>query len=257
MITDSFDLFLFDLDGVIQIGDQAVAGAAETVRQLRDAGKGIRFATNNSRASRDQILEDLTAFGLDPTQEEIVTAAWATARYLAEHGMERVYPIADDGFRSELRQQGITLTESDVDAVVVGLDKSVGYDDLKRAAQLLYDNSEVSFIAANTDPSYPVEDGIAPGTGAITTAIEATANRSPTAIGKPNSAFFELALHDGTTDRAVMIGDSLESDIRGARSAGLDGILVSSMATARSRATTDVEPLAVVDSPAEILQLEL
>lgn len=47
MVTDRFDVFLFDLDGVIYLGDKPLPDAVATVNRLYEQGKQIRFLTND------------------------------------------------------------------------------------------------------------------------------------------------------------------------------------------------------------------
>ena len=58
-ISDRFDAFLFDLDGVVYVGEEPLPGAVESLSRLREAGKQVRFLTNNPRPTRAQIARKL------------------------------------------------------------------------------------------------------------------------------------------------------------------------------------------------------
>lgn len=250
---DRFDAFLFDLDGVIHIGDRVVPGAPDVVRQLQDAGKAIRFVTNNSRATREAITRKLAGFDIRAEVDEIVSSSWATAAYLEDCDVTAAFLIGENGFATEVRGRGVTVRNHDVDAVVVGLDRGVTYDDIAVAARHIH-YGDAAFIAANADGAYPTEDGIAPGTGAITSAIQSVTDEPPVVVGKPEPRMFELVLRDlpANTDRAVMVGDNFSSDIVGAHRAGLPGIFVSSDT---NDAPTDcsVEPVATISDVTALL----
>ena len=82
MIADMFDVFFFDLDGVVYIGGRATPGAASTLDRLRGMGKAIRFLTNNP-TTRSEIADRLRWHGIEAEIGEIITAGSATADYLA------------------------------------------------------------------------------------------------------------------------------------------------------------------------------
>jgi len=85
-----------------------------------------------------------------------------------------------------------------------------------------------AFFTPNIDPRLPLEDGdFLPGCGAIVEAVATAAGVRPLVVGKPEPPLFELALKRmGVTEtEAVMVGDSVDSDIRGARRVGLTAVL--------------------------------
>ena len=224
MLADRYDAFLFDLDGVVVVGDRPVTGAVETLERLRERGTQVRFVTNNSRSTREAICDHLDSLGVEAAVEETYTAASATAAHLAEAGASSVYVLGGDGFAEEMRRHGVTPTETaDADAVAVGLDESATYDDLTAATRLLRDGA--AFVAANEDAVYPTEEGLAPGTGALVAALRTATGRDATVVGKPEPELFERAL-SGVEGRVAMVGDSRGADVAGAKRAGVDAILV-------------------------------
>lgn len=253
-IAEEYGVFLVDVDGVVLVDGEPVSGAVTALDRLREAGNSIRFVTNNSRASREEIAYQLTDAGIEAAVDEIVSSAWATARYLAENNVESAYPIGAPGLMDELRTHGIRLRERSVDAAVVGLDRSVTYGEIEIAASRIRHDG-AAFVAANVDATLPTADGVSPGTGAIVAAVEAVAGESPTAVGKPDPRMFRLALEDLPESEAVMIGDSPRSDIEGARRAGIAGVLVSdSPAEDLAASPADVEPDGVIADLAELFE---
>ena len=72
---------LIDLDGVVYVGDEPIAGARDAVERLRAAGLALRFVTNTTARSRSHTLRKLERRGFDAGEEELVTpAALAVAR---------------------------------------------------------------------------------------------------------------------------------------------------------------------------------
>ncbi|WP_225333103.1 HAD-IIA family hydrolase [Halomicrobium urmianum] len=258
MLADRYESFLVDLDGVVHLGDDPVPGAAASVRELRDRGKRVRFVTNNSRSDREALADHLGGFGIDADPEDVVSAGWATAEYASERGVESAYVVGGPGLVGMLESAGIAVRgddvdvrETEVDAVVVGHDEAVTYDDLERATRLIY-HGGADLITANADGWYPTEGGVSPGTGAIVAAIEAATETEATVVGKPEPHLFEMALA-GLPEAAVMIGDNPRSDVVGATRAGVDAVLVGDE---RSVEADGIEPVATVDDLTDLFEAD-
>jgi 4-nitrophenyl phosphatase len=113
--------------------------------------------------------------------------------------------------------------------VLVGMDRELSYDRLTAAVRAIRRGAR--FIATNRDPMFPAADGGTPGAGAVVAAVCAAVGREPDLMtGKPAPLLFLEALrsHQGAPEDAVMVGDQLETDIRGAALLGIDTILVRS-----------------------------
>lgn len=251
MIADRFETFLFDLDGVIYLGDEALPHAVDGVNQLYEQDKQIRFLTNDPRPTRGAVASRLREFGIKAGEEEIVTAAWAAAVHLRREGIATAAAVGSDGLRTELRQQGITITNESPEAVVVGADEQTTYADIRRATRHIEQGAQ--FIGTNPDGAFPTPDGPAPGAGAIVRAVETATGTSPTVVGKPEPLMFEVALEGISLNQdAVVIGDNPATDILGAHRAGLTGILVADEAPVAASARDFTHPDAVIRSLAEL-----
>ncbi|WP_049943800.1 HAD-IIA family hydrolase [Haloarcula argentinensis] len=247
MIADQFETFLFDLDGVIYLGDEALPHAVDGVNRLYEQNKRIRFLTNDPRPTRQAVASRLRELGIRVDKEEIVTAAWATAAHLRREGVTTAAAVGSEGLRTELRQQGITVTNESPDAVVVGVDEQTTYADIRRATRHIDQGAQ--FVGTNPDGAFPTPDGPAPGAGAIVRAVETSTGASPTVVGKPEPLMFEMAL-EGTdvVQNAVVIGDNPATDILGAHRAGLTGILVADEAPIAASSQDFTHPDEVIRS---------
>jgi HAD superfamily hydrolase (TIGR01450 family) len=227
MFLDQFDIFLFDLDGVVYLGEHPLPAAVSSLRQLRQLGKTLRFLTNDPCPTRKQVVDRLKQMGIEATVEEIVTSGWATATFLAQNGLSSAYVVGSTGLCHELCKAGITLMEQGhPQAVVVGSDDHLSYGHLKQATRFIAQGAR--FIATNADGCYPTPDGLSPATGAIVEAIRVASGRRPLIIGKPFPALFTAALQGlKSSQRIVMVGDNPSSDILGAHQLGISAILVS------------------------------
>jgi HAD superfamily hydrolase (TIGR01450 family) len=250
-IADRFDVFLFDLDGVIRLGGEALPGAVDAVRRLDGMGKELRFLTNDPRPRRRTVLEHLGELGIRARVDQVVTSGWATARHLRRVGLATASTVGSDGLRSELRARGVELTERDPDAVVVGADERTTYGDIRRATRHIDRGAE--FVGTNPDGAFPTPDGPSPGAGAIVRAVEVASGKEPTVVGKPGPLMFELALEAAPdAARAVMVGDSVDTDVLGAHRAGLTGILVAGDGPARPTGAGVPRPDATISTLADL-----
>ena len=251
MIADQFDAFFFDLDGVVYLGHDPLPDAVESLARLRERGAEIRFLTNDptrTRADRCGMLNDM---GVEARESEIVTSSWATARYLAEAGVDRVFAVGSAGLVTELEGEGLRIDAENPDAVVIGSDDYVTYDDIRRASTLI--RAGAQFVATNDDATYPRPEGRVPGTGAIVSAVERTVDARPRIVGKPGPTMFDIAresLEPGGD--VLMLGDTPSADVLGAHRAGHSAALVADEAPTYPAAHDFRRPDAVVATLADL-----
>lgn len=236
-LVDRYGAVLLDLDGVLYRGDRPVPGAAEAVAELRRAGTRVIFLTNNSARTAEQVAAKLRGHGIEAAADEVVTSARPAARLVAGDGASpTAYVIGRDGVRTALAEAGVEVLDGvpeRVDAVVIGWDGDVGYDQLRVASVLVRRGARL--VATNDDASYPAPGGeLWPGAGAILAAVETASGASATVVGKPHRPLFDEALDLAGTRKALMVGDRLETDVVGAARVGIDAILVLSGASSRS-----------------------
>jgi HAD superfamily hydrolase (TIGR01457 family) len=242
MLAERYDCILFDLDGVLYRGEDAVPSAPTTLAELR--GRGVRpvFLTNNSSRTPLQVAEKLRAIGIEAEPGEVVTSALATAELLAERGGGRAFVIGQDGVREALTEAGIAILDGEpeeADLVVVGYDGGATYGSLKRASLLVQRGARL--VATNADGSYPAADGLWPGAGALLAVITTTTGAEPEIVGKPFAPLFEAGRRRGGGGRALVVGDRLDTDIEGAARLGWDSMLVLTGVSGRE----DVERLGI------------
>lgn len=233
------------MDGVLYRGDRPLPGARCFVRMLQDKGIPFMLLTNNSTRTVAQYMTKLDHMGLQVTPSDILTSAQATAMYLQRITPPgtRMYVIGEDGLHEELTSRGYVVAEEDVAFVVVGMDTHLTFDKLRTATLAI--RSGAVFVGTNPDRTFPSEEGITPGSGAILAALEAATDVSPTIIGKPQQAVFNLALEKlgMRPEETAMIGDRLETDILGGQKAGLFTILVLTGVTSRQHLSdSDLKP---------------
>ncbi len=243
-------VYVFDLDGVLYLGDTAIPHAADAVRRLQSAGRQVYFLTNNSgktRADYQKKLADVN--GLDVPESTIFTSAYATALYLKQRGAagRSAFVIGEPGLAAELAASGglvpVTQPDSvdfhDIDYVVVGIDRQFTYDKL-RFAHAAITRGHAQFIATNRDATFPMETGEIPGGGSLVAALATATGREPVTIGKPETHAYEAILDAAkvTAADSVMVGDRLDTDIAVGRRAGAATVLVLTGVTSAEKAQT-------------------
>ena len=227
-------LVILDLDGVVYRGAQPVEGAPQLVERLHAAHLAVRYATNNSMSTRAEFAARMTKMGIAATSGEIVTSVSATIEHLRRHlpQVRSVMTVGARGMVEELRTAGFevhpvadavrAVSAPRVDAVLVGVD--FDFDEARLAAAAAAVRAGARFVATNADARYPTPDGFRPGAGAMVDAVRAATGVSPLVIGKPEPAMFEAILEEigAEPGEAIVVGDSLDSDILGARRAGIE-----------------------------------
>jgi HAD superfamily hydrolase (TIGR01458 family) len=217
------EALLLDLDGVVYVGGELLPGSREAIHRLRAAGIPTRFITNTTRRSRRQIAEKLVEMGLPVAAEEIFTPAALACDQLRKDGLTPfliAYPDLAEDFAG--------LTDKGRSAVVIGdAGPFFSYDRLNQAFRLVMHGAPLLALAKNRF-FLDHDRELSLDAGAFVAALEYASGRSAIVFGKPAAAFFELAAKSFICplDRVVMIGDDAESDVGGAKSAGLGGILV-------------------------------
>ena len=230
---DGRELLLADLDGVVYRGPDAIPGAVE---QLNLAADSLRLAylTNNASRTDATVADHLRSLGLRAAASDVVTSPQAAVALLSATvpAGSLVLVVGGDGLVDELFKAGFRVTrsaEDDPAAVVQGFAPEVGWTHLAEAAFALAERpgrDPLPWIATNTDWTIPVARGLAPGNGTLVSAVHTAVQRLPVFAGKPETPIFEAAFERFGTRNALMLGDRLDTDIKGARAAGIPSVHV-------------------------------
>lgn len=246
-LVDQYDAFLFDAYGVLVDAGGVCTGAHAALAAVRAAGKPLRVVTNDASRLPPNAAARFARVGLPITADEIVTSGQLIAGHVATHGLAgaRALVLGSDDARSYARDAGLVaiapaeLGRADIDAVLVCDDAGFALLEginaaLTAAVHAIERGRPLALVCPNPDIIYPRGGGALGFTaGGLALMIEAgVRRRHPDAhgfayLGKPAPAIFALAhatLPAGA--RALMIGDQLETDIAGARAAGLDAALI-------------------------------
>ncbi len=244
-LLDRYDGVLLDSFGVLTDGGGALPGAAALLAELRRRALPFLIVTNDASRQGATNAARFHRFGLDIAAESILSAGDLIAPHFASHGLAgaRCLVLGTDDSRAFVADAGGVVLpvdpSGDYDAVVVCDDGGFPFlDGINAALSVLlraFDQDRpVHRILPNPDLVFPAGGGTFGFTsGAIATLLEAAlARRHPhrdttfVRLGKPHRPIFDEARRRIGDGRLLMIGDQLETDIAGARAAGLDAALL-------------------------------
>lgn len=233
-------VWALDLDGVLWTGKMPIVGSADAVQLLRHVGHEVVFATNNAFATEAEQVAKLASFGIEAAGS-VVSSAMAGASVLSVD--EQVLVLGGPGAVEAVSARGASVIEGYVtgdavpDSVLVALDWDLSYDRLRAAVQAILAGAR--FVATNDDRTYPTENGLYPGAGAIVGAVHAATEVVPIVCGKPHQPMADLLI-ERYGDTGVMVGDRPETDGLFAEAMGYRFELVLSGVT--TQADLPVEP---------------
>lgn len=228
-LQDHYDTALVDLDGVTYRGPHSIPSAPPALAAAREAGMKVVFVTNNASREPETVAEHLTELGMPASAEEVMTAAQAVAALMLEslEPGSTVYVVGGAGLRTCVAQAGYTIVDSaepTPDAVVQGFSPDVSWRELAEASYAI--RAGARFFASNKDLTIPNDRGVAPGNGALVNVVVTATGVVPPGAGKPEPAMFRLAAAKADAQRPLVVGDRLDTDLKGARAAGMPGLHV-------------------------------
>lgn len=219
---------ILDMDGVLWRGEQPIGNLAEIFSSLESKGLKVAFATNNSTKTPLDYQQRLQRYGVNIEPSQVITSALATAELLHQRYPQGgpVYVIGEAGLVSALGERGFYPADQNVLAVIVGMDRQLTYEKLKRASLLVRAGAE--FIGSNADRTFPTHEGLTPGAGSILAAVETATGVHPIVVGKPQPILTKIALERLATpaQQTLVVGDRLDTDILSGKGAGCRTALV-------------------------------
>ena len=237
-LLQSKQLFLFDMDGTLYLGNQLYPFTIELLYTIKANGGKYLFMTNNSSKSVLDYVKKLEKLGIQATREEFMTSSQATAFYLHKHHEgQRLYVCGTESLKEELRSEGFTVTTNldEVDCIVMGFDTELTFQKLHDVSYLLLTRPELPYIATNPDLVCPTEFGSVPDCGSVCIGIKNATGREPIVIGKPSPLMPQLAMEKLgiAKEETCVVGDRIYTDVKSGLNAGITGILVLSGETTR------------------------
>lgn len=244
-LVERYEALLFDVYGVLVNAEGALPGAAEAITQLVRDGVNFLVVTNDASRSPQRAAERLARLGMPTTPAHILSSGMLIGPTLVERGLDRarVVVLGTRDSAAYVRAVGATVVAPELahpaDALVIA--DEGGFDMLQQMDDLLSmvlrgceQGHAPALLLANPDLVYPSGAGTFGFTaGSLAGMLERAlglllGDGAPTfeVLGKPAARHFEAALAQAGTRRAVMLGDTLHTDIAGARGVGIDSAIV-------------------------------
>jgi glycerol 3-phosphatase-2 len=236
VLAEGFQGVVFDLDGVVYLGDEIVPAAPAALDQVRGLGVRVVVVTNNSYRPPDLVVEKLNRLGVKAAAGEVLTSAQATVRMLGgSEGLAgvRVMVVGGPGLRQALEAAGARLVDGpawrDAEVVAVGFDPDLTYAKVRDATLAI--RAGARFVGSNPDATLPTPQGFWPGAGATLALLRASTGVAPEVAGKPERALLDTAAAAIGPGPYLMVGDRADTDLDGAHRLGWSTALVLSGVT--------------------------
>ena len=246
-----FNGVMFDIDGVLEFQGKAYPGAVELLEFLRKKGITIRILSNSTLKSRKLCTEKLNRHGFGVTEAEVITAAWATARYLRTLEPKSCWVMLKGKGIEEFRE--FNMDHEAPEYIVLGdYREEFKFENMNKALKLLLQGTKlIVMIPEKVDHSL---GGVELTVGAYGKMLEDAAGIKAIYIGKPSTYMFDIALGSMGIDRTrvLMVGDRVSTDIIGAQRAGIPSVLVKTGEFKKSDLIGDVQPDYMVNAINEI-----
>ncbi|PKQ32494.1 MAG: hydrolase [Actinobacteria bacterium HGW-Actinobacteria-2] len=228
-LIEGYDAALFDLDGVIYLGPQAVPGAVAALSALRAHRTTVMFVTNNAARPAQVVIDQLTELGIAADDASVLTSAQVAASALAAEWPRGTKALVSGStnLAGLLGEAGFQIVEDadDHPAIVVqGYDPDLSWRRLDEATLAI--QAGARWYATNSDASRPTDRGLVPGVGGAIAVIATALGQSPEVFGKPHLPMLREAISRTGARRPIFVGDRLDTDISGAQRAGIDSLLV-------------------------------
>ena len=258
-IWGKYDLLLADLDGVIYEGSVAIKNAVESINQIATQNINVAYVTNNSSRKPETIVQQLLELGLSANPADIISSGQTAVELLQTKisAGAKVLVVGGEGLRARVLSGGFEVVSSSDDkpeAVIQGFAPDVSWKDLAEAAYSIQNGA--IWVATNNDWTLPQEKGLAPGNGTLVGAVHTAVGQLPIVAGKPEPAIFQTAINLFQPDKALFVGDRLDTDIRGANRAEIASVLVLTGVSTRKdvlAATLEERPQYIVEGLQELL----
>lgn len=255
------NLYLFDIDGTLLLGDKVIDGCREIIEEINKQGKKYIFITNNSTKTAQEYVKKFRSLGIETKEENFITAFTATINYLKKNfKRKKVFLLGTKSLKEELERNDIIATdkyEEDICCALASFDTELTYKKLEDICRVLR-NDSVTYLATNPDMVCPVENGYIPDCGSICSMIENAVKRKPIYIGKPNTLMIEISLKETNTNKedAIIIGDRLNTDILCGLKSGVDTAAVFTGETNKEEIeASEYKPTHIFNSVKDIYKL--
>lgn len=249
--------FIFDLDGTIYRGENIIENADLTINKLKELGKKVIFISNKTTGTINEYYTFLKSSGINIEESEIINSTFVLKNYLSEnYSGSTFYAIGEEIFIKEISDAGLKFSENPlkIKLLLITLDRTLNYTKLEIAAKALENGAR--FFAANIDDTCPVTGGEVLDAGATISALEKRTHRKlELNFGKPSKFMMdEVVKRFPSTEKILLIGDRLETDIAMGNKFGIDTALVSTGVKLYSNGNSEIKPTYYLNSVYDLIK---
>jgi HAD superfamily hydrolase (TIGR01459 family) len=237
-IADQFDLYLVDQYGVLHDGVAAYPGAVDAMARLASGGRRVVVLTNSGKGPSENAAR-LARLGFSCTNIHAVVSSGGVGLQLVRSGAfgprfalgADICVIGRSGDSYAFSSADFNLVDRPQAAnflVFAGSDAPRTSLEAYRSMLAPAAHGRVPALCVNPDISMIRDGELVAAPGAIVKIYEDLGG-SVEHVGKPHRAIFRQAISMAemrTDARVIMIGDSPEHDLCGARALGLSALLV-------------------------------
>ncbi len=219
---------LCDIDGTLYFKGSPIPGAIETLSKLRKVGKKLLFLTNTDSKTPKTVYQQLINYGFHVEEKEVFTPIIALQTFLLENRNKKIFLVASQEVEQDFKEFNLVSEDETPDYVIIS-DFSDNWDvnRLNKAFKYLLKGSKLLGTQGNryclNNKGEPQID-----TGSFVRMLADAADIAFTIFGKPSKDFFVQALNKLglKANECIVVGDDVESDIKGAKNAGIKSVLV-------------------------------
>lgn len=217
--------FLIDIDGVLYVGTERIPGAIKAINYLKKNNIPFLLVTNTTRKSRYSLQSYLYSMGFRVNIDQIYSATYSARQWLIEHKVNSIYLVLrGDGYREF---KDFRVTANNPEYIVIGdLGEDITYSKLNHSFQLIMSGAKI--LALQKNRYWNNGNELVIDAGAIVSALEFATGKRAIIVGKPQKSFFRIAIKalNISSQNIAIIGDDIETDIKGGNQLGLFTIAV-------------------------------
>lgn len=246
-----------DMDGTIYLGSRLFPFTPGFLEDLRSAGIGYSFLTNNPTRSVADYIKKLQGMGIQASEENMYTTSLAAIDWIKETypSAKRLFMLGTPSMVTQFEKAGFVSCADDPadvpDVLVVAFDPTLTYERLCRAAW--WASHGIPYVATNPDRVCPTDKPtVLVDCGSLQKCIEHATGRKPDIVlGKPDPTMLRGIMHRHglQPDEIAMVGDRIYTDTAMAHNAGAVGVLVLSGETTLATAEAVARDAATNPSP--------
>jgi len=213
--------YIIDIDGAFIKDSHILPGGKEFISLLKEKGIPFVFLTNFTTKTSNELHEILFRLGIYVDKDQIISSASLARDYLKEHYPDANVKVFGSKALKSVIYEAYRVGTTDFDIMVIGMDPNISIDDLSKIRQHICNGKKVIF----TNPDYysPTSTSYNYECGVMIELFRPHLKEEPEIIGKPSKYAFDTAIKKLNVPKEfiAMVGDTYETDIKGAHDAGI------------------------------------